>query len=68
MNTTFVKALSLEKSPSNVDLDINDFVKSASKVIMPVGPITKFAAHNPWADMEQQSFEEVARRLKIINI
>lgn len=66
MNTTFVKELNLEKNSSNVDLDINDFVKSASKVIVPIGPITNFAARNPWTDMEQQSFEEVARRFKSI--
>lgn len=64
LNTTFVQDLNLEKSYSNVNFDINDLVKSASKVIVPLGPITKFAARNPWAEMEQHSLEEVARRLK----
>lgn len=39
-------------------------VKSASKVITPLGPIRTFAARDPWMGLEGHSFEEVARRLK----
>ncbi|MDQ0216384.1 uncharacterized protein YbcC (UPF0753/DUF2309 family) [Oikeobacillus pervagus] len=45
---------------------LNDLVKAASKVISPLGPISTFAARTPWVGMEQESFEEVARRLKTI--
>ena len=39
-------------------------VETASKVIVPLGSITAFAARHPWASMEEQSFEQVARYLK----
>lgn len=44
--------------------DINDLVKSASEVIAPLGHINSFAARSPWSGLEQQTFEQVARRLK----
>ncbi|BCJ86731.1 DUF2309 domain-containing protein [Effusibacillus dendaii] len=46
--------------------DINDLVRSASRVIAPLGPIATFAARNPWMGLEGQSFEQVARWLKDI--
>ena len=49
---------------SNIDIDLKGLVKSASSVIAPLSPIRTFAARNPWAGMEKQSFESVARRLK----
>ena len=39
-------------------------VEAASLVIVPLGPINTFAARNPWVGMEEQSFEQVARRFK----
>ena len=63
MNTTLARTVNGKES-DYLDLDINDLVKSASKVIVPLGPINTFAARNPWVGMEQQSFEQVARRLK----
>ena len=39
-------------------------VEAASKVIVPLGSITAFAARHPWVSMEEQSFEQVARYLK----
>ena len=39
-------------------------MKSASKVIAPLGPINTFAARNPWVGLERQPFEQVARWLK----
>lgn len=67
LNTTVVKELNLEGNESNVDFHIHDLVNAASKVIVPLGPITSFAARNPWAGLEEQSFEQVARRLKETN-
>ena len=62
MNTTLAKTLNVEKEFDYLDLDINDLVKSASKVIAPLGPINTFAARNPWMGLEQQTFEEAARQ------
>ncbi len=64
MNTTLAKNLYLEKELDAFQLDVNDVVEAASKVIAPLGPIHTFAARSPWAGLEQQSFEQVARRLK----
>jgi uncharacterized protein len=50
----------------NWELDIDDLVKKASEVISPLGPISKFAARSPWAGLEHQSFEQMARRFKDI--
>ncbi|RFB12176.1 DUF2309 family protein [Bacillus sp. HNG] len=64
MNTTLAKNLYLEKELNVFHLDLDDVVEAASKVISPLGPIQTFAARSPWAGLEQQSFEQVARRLK----
>lgn len=56
--------LNYDKEPDDSYCDINEWVKSASKVIVPLGPINQFAARSPWAGLEQQTFEQVARRLK----
>lgn len=44
--------------------DMNDMVESASRVIAPLGPISKFAARNPWMGLENQPFQQVADWLK----
>ena len=64
MNTTLAKTLHWEKEPDYLDLDIGELVNSAAKVIAPLGPINTFAARHPWAGLEKQSFEQVARWLK----
>ncbi|WDM03021.1 DUF2309 family protein [Alicyclobacillus cycloheptanicus] len=46
--------------------DIADVVRSASRVIAPLGPIASFAARSPWSGLEDQSFDEVARWLKAV--
>lgn len=57
-----------EKFQSNIrQLDIKDVVEAASHVIHPYGPITAFAARDPWAGMERQPFVEAARRIKAMN-
>lgn len=52
-------------APTLID-DMMDLVRSASRVIAPLGPITSFAARNPWSGLEDQSFDQVARWLKYI--
>ncbi|MBT2728359.1 DUF2309 family protein [Bacillus sp. ISL-75] len=64
MNTTLAKTLHWEKLHDTLDFDLNDLVKSASSVIVPLGPINTFAARNPWVGLEGQPFEKMARRLK----
>jgi uncharacterized protein len=66
MTTTLAKTLDWEKVSEDIGLDIHDLVKSASKVIAPLGPISKFAARSPWMGLERQSFEQIARRFKDI--
>jgi hypothetical protein len=63
---TLPKTLEENLSFDSIELDINDLVKSASRVIAPLWPIATFAARNPWMGLEGQSFEQVARWLKDI--
>ncbi|PFN80565.1 hypothetical protein COJ85_29530 [Bacillus sp. AFS076308] len=64
MTPTLARTLQWEKVSE--DLDIQDLVKSASEIIAPLGPISKFAARSPWTGLEWQSFEQTARRFKDI--
>ncbi len=64
MNTSLAKVLNWEKEPDFLDLNICDLVKAASKSIAPLGPINTFAARNPWVGLEEQPFEQVARRFQ----
>ena len=64
MATTLARTLNWEQVSE--DLDIHYLVDSASKVIAPLGPISEFAARSPWAGLEQESFEQTARRFKDI--
>ncbi|WP_284036546.1 putative inorganic carbon transporter subunit DabA [Neobacillus sp. 114] len=66
MATTLAKPLHWEEIQEDLSLDIHELVKSASEVIAPLGPISKFAARSPWAGLERQSFEQTARRFKDI--
>ncbi|MDP4083221.1 MAG: Na-translocating system protein MpsB [Bacillota bacterium] len=66
MTTTLAKTLNWEGLPEELSPTIHDLVKSASKVIAPLGPISKFAARSPWVGLEQQTFEQTARRFKEI--
>jgi uncharacterized protein YbcC (UPF0753/DUF2309 family) len=64
MNTTLAKTSNWENFQNTLDFDLNDLVKSASSVIVPLGPINTFAARNPWVGLEGQPFEKTARWLK----
>jgi len=46
------------------DFDINSCVSNASKVIVPLSPISVFAARSPWSKLEHKTFDEVAKGLK----
>jgi uncharacterized protein YbcC (UPF0753/DUF2309 family) len=61
--STLAKTINWEKVNADLDLNIHDLVKNASNVIAPLGPINTFAARHPWEGLEEQTFEEVARRL-----
>lgn len=56
--------LNFEKENNYLSFDINDLVKAASDTIVPLGNINQFAARSPWSELEHQTFEQVARRLK----
>ncbi|WP_428912356.1 DUF2309 domain-containing protein [Niallia sp. Krafla_26] len=53
-----------EKQEKHLDFHVKKMVGTASRVIVPLGPITAFAARHPWVHMEHQSFEKVARFFK----
>ena len=44
--------------------DIRMTVDNASKVIVPLSPISVFAARSPWSGLEDKTFDEVASWLK----
>lgn len=64
MNTTLAKTFNWENEPN--DSEICEMVRLASKVIAPLGPINTFAARNPWVGLEDETFDETARKLKDI--
>lgn len=64
MNTTLAKSLGWEKEQDDLDLNLEELLKEAARVIVPIGPIATFAARSPWAGMEDQTFQQVARKLK----
>ncbi|MDN5907523.1 MAG: Na-translocating system protein MpsB, partial [Staphylococcus equorum] len=44
--------------------DIRTLIDDASKVIVPLSPISVFAARSPWSGLEDKTFDEVAHWLK----
>src|SRR5699024_2588847 len=44
--------------------DIRSVVAAASKVIVPLSPISVFAARNPWSGLEHKTFDEIAHWLE----
>jgi len=61
---TLPKTLHVEKKLSELEINVKELVEAASSVIVPLGPLTAFAARHPWAGMEHHSFEQVARFFK----
>ncbi|MGI2251348.1 DUF2309 domain-containing protein [Staphylococcus cohnii] len=43
--------------------DIDQIISKASRVIVPLSPISVFAARNPWSNLEQYEFKDVAQWL-----
>ncbi len=65
--SSIVTKETLKKKETNIEVqenNMNDLVKSASRVIAPLWPIATFAAHHPWMGLEKQSFEQVCRLVK----
>ncbi|MUK89219.1 DUF2309 family protein [Ornithinibacillus sp. L9] len=65
--TSVLTKENVKNKDTNIDSeesDINILIKSASKVIAPLWPISTFAARNPWMGLEKQSFDQVADWLK----
>ncbi|MBY0098002.1 DUF2309 family protein [Mesobacillus maritimus] len=58
------KKLTVETEVDYRHLDLTSIVKGASNVITPLGPLNTFAARNPWVGLEEQPFEQVARKFK----
>ena len=44
--------------------DIDQIISKASRVIVPLSPISVFAARNPWSNLEEYEFKNVAQWLK----
>ena len=44
--------------------DIDQMISKVSRVIVPLSPISVFAARNPWSNLEQYEFKNVAQWLK----
>lgn len=43
--------------------NIDQIIAKASRVIVPLSPISVFAARNPWSNLEQYAFQDVAQWL-----
>ncbi|MCD8909310.1 Na-translocating system protein MpsB [Staphylococcus gallinarum] len=44
--------------------DLNQLITNAQKVIVPLSPISVFAARSPWANLEDKNFDDVAQWLR----
>ena len=67
MNTVLTlttNPLNFENKIQEHDFNVKEMVEAASKIIVPLGSITAFAARHPWESMEHKSFEKTARELK----
>nr|WP_106779490.1 putative inorganic carbon transporter subunit DabA [Lysinibacillus timonensis] len=64
MNSTFVKELYVDENVHPLEFDLKEFVESASKWIVPLGPLENFAARHPWANIEDRPFDQIARQFK----
>ncbi|WBX82270.1 Na-translocating system protein MpsB [Virgibacillus salarius] len=61
--TSVLTKENVKKQDTNInhqESNINVLIESASQVIAPLWPISAFAARNPWAGLEKQSFEQAA--------
>ncbi|MFN2747855.1 DUF2309 domain-containing protein [Bacillus sp. z60-18] len=62
--STLSKQLIFKSEHQADDLNIDELVQAAARVIAPLWPIETFAARHPWMGLEEQTFEQTARRLK----
>lgn len=65
--STLPKGIKRKKDELITDLkliDLDKCVQLASRVIVPLSPISTFAARHPWNGLEQQTFDQVADWLK----
>lgn len=61
---TLSKQLIFQYEHQTADFNMDELVQSAARVIAPLWPIETFAARHPWMGLEEQTFEQTARRLK----
>ena len=55
MNTVLTlttNPLNFENKIQDHDFNVKEMVEAAGKIIVPLGPITAFAARHPWESME----------------
>ncbi|MFT0803369.1 putative inorganic carbon transporter subunit DabA [Bacillus swezeyi] len=62
--STLSKQLIFKYEHQADDLNMDELVQAAARVIAPLWPIETFAARHPWMGLEEQTFEQTARRLK----
>ena len=62
--TLTTNPLNFENEIQDHDFNVKEMVKAASKIIVPLGSITAFAARHPWESMEHTIIRKDSTRTK----